>query len=490
VLLSIGAAVAALLVGGCASSLVSHGRIRTDRWHTTVERVERVRGLQLERDVAARVVSRDALAEVATRAIAEQWRPGELERYVDGLTAAGLWPPGRDYIAAYAAIIGEGGAGLYVPSERALYLVGEGRLPLSALFTTAVHRRDVGRETALAHEIVHALQHQAYPDLIWMAERVHDNDDLQLAVLAALEGDAVRYSYDAAEGPGLRPAPVDLARELVEMARREPMSEAPTLLREVVVASYALGYRLATLEASLLLDSPPASSEQLLHLDRRNERFIATSFEAFHDSLPAGCEFVHENSVGEIGIRVLMRRGAEDDAVAVADGWNGDRYLAARCDGRPALLWITRWDDERDAEQFEAAYRRIVVRIDGLLADSAAAAGERQGLIVRRHGVEVSIASAGMQPLLERAATARQAIVATVDEVADFYGFALPDSLDVPSVVRKTNAGLLSSPRQGSRPRLPARGRRPSGAGVSPETPRETDASGAACNTKDGGEAR
>ena len=34
------------------------------------------------------------------------------------------------------------------------------------------------------------------------------------------------------------------------------------------------------------------------------------------------------------------------------EGWNGDRYLAARCGGRRELLWLTVWDSEADAAEF------------------------------------------------------------------------------------------------------------------------------------------
>ena len=183
-------------------------------------------------------------------------------------------------------------------------------------------------------------------------------------------------------------------------------------------APYAEGYRLAADERGALLDDPPVSSEQVLHPERRREPFEAIDLAALHAELPAGCRFVIENSTGELGIAILLADLAAPDRMppaSASEGWAGDRYLAARCNDRREFVWLTVWDSEADAREFESAY---------LLVASAvrARANLRDTPIAQREGREVRIASPALAPhAAALLAHARRARVATLDEVFTFF---------------------------------------------------------------------
>ena len=242
--------------------------------------------------------------------------------------------------------------------------------------------------------------------LLWQ-----DQDDATQALAVAIEGDALRYGFEALGIPHL-PEPSTLRDELAGAGLDGALGRAPALLRLSLLVPYIEGYRLSYTEGPALRERPPLSTEQALHPERRYEPFLAYDLRALRTTLPGGCRFVSENSMGELGISILMR----DLADAPVDpeawyGWNGDRYVTARCDGRRAFVWISAWDSESDAAAFEAAYRGI--------ADAVAERGElTRAPQTRRHGPEVVAVSEALAPLVaELDALASRRTISTLQEL-------------------------------------------------------------------------
>jgi hypothetical protein len=352
---------AASLTAGCYQPIVSGGELRPDALETVLERAERARGIRSTSPADVRVVTSAQLSEVVQRTMMSGWDDGEIARYEESLVTVGLWPRGRRVADEITAMMSTEAIGLYGPEERALYVVSDPSIPMRVRFASAVAGRDFVREYALAHEIVHMLQHEAYPGLFAAILQIRDSDDASWAAQAAIEGDAVRYGF-AAMTESLPPPPArDFAASLAAAADNGPMAEHPRLIREGVVFPYARGYALATLEAELLLANPPASTEQALHASKRGEPFTALVLS--QRPLPSGCERLWTNSVGELGFSILLRdHGASPDAGAW-NGWDGDRYLAARCNGAREFMWLTTWDSESDAAEFADAYRAVAAEV-------------------------------------------------------------------------------------------------------------------------------
>jgi hypothetical protein len=113
---------------------------------------------------------------------------------------------------------------------------------------------------------------------------------------------------------------------------------------------------------------------------------------------------VYENTMGELQLSILF----EDLSDAPVDesaweGWDGDRYLAVRCHGVAALLWLTSWDSEEDAREFAVAYREIapaVARRAGL-AQPPLVSVEGDFVVVR--SPELSALDDALETLVERA---------------------------------------------------------------------------------------
>ena len=86
--------------------------------------------------------------------------------------------------------------------------------------------------------------------------------------------------------------------------------------------------------------------------------------------LPAGCRTLQRNTVGELQISVLFRDLSKDPDPAIWEGWNGDRYLVADCEGRTEWVWWTAWDSAADAAEFADAYFELAPAV-AARADSA-----------------------------------------------------------------------------------------------------------------------
>ena len=343
--------------------MVDDGRLQPEAFADVQTRVERARGIRATAPIDVRIVGGAELAEIVRRATLADWPHGTLEKYQESLVTVGLWPSDKNLLDQLAGTLGDEAVGLYVPEARALYVVDGAAVPLRVRLASMLAGRDLVVEYALAHELVHYLQHQAYPQIFDHIATLRHDDDAAWALQAAIEGDAVRYGFATFESMAAPPAPVDFATRVEEGIHSGALAKQPGLIRRGLVFPYAAGYRLSVLEASLLLDRPPASTEQALHPDKRWEPFLTIDVTAFRSSLPSACEAVYDNSLGELGLSILLHDHLADPDPVAWWGWDGDRYLVARCAGQREFVWLTAWDTEHDAEEFAGAYREIAASV-------------------------------------------------------------------------------------------------------------------------------
>ena len=405
------------LLGGCAHSLVQDGAVRPDLYEELVERTARTRGITPDRALPVRIITRSQIPELTRGSIETHWDSDSLDAYQDSLVALGLWPPDRDLVEEYVAVGSEESAGFYRPSHRTLYVVDDARIPFSLRLASWLTRRDVFRELALSHEIVHALQHQAHPWLLEEAIAWRQQDDAAMAIRAAIEGDATLYGFMVTMNASSRydlPAP-DLLRkgmdqEMENLRSDSALATTPALVRYSLPFPYVTGYGLSYEQGTALLEDPPISTEQVLHPKRRRS-FVAVDLRDARSLLPGGCRLLDENTLGEFGISILLR---DHDGTVSPDawqGWDGDRYLAARCGDQREFVWLTSWDSWADADQFARAYAEI-----------AGAVGARAMLTapprIERREHEVWIASEGLVAWTQQiAAAARRRRVSRLEEL-------------------------------------------------------------------------
>src|SRR5207244_4415159 len=163
-------------------------------------------------------------------------------------------------------------------------------------------------------------------------------------------------------------------RETIDDIERRLHGIAPTLaaeyprVPEIIRASLAFQYDAGTAftgwalaeggwsEVDRVEADPPASTEQVLHPARYfgvRDRPIEITLRGTEEMEAAGWHRILEDTLGELTIRVLARRGlTEDRARGVADGWGGDRLRALVRGDELLLVWVTAWDGTPDAIEF------------------------------------------------------------------------------------------------------------------------------------------
>lgn len=104
---------------------------------------------------------------------------------------------------------------------------------------------------------------------------------------------------------------------------------------------------------------------------------------------------IHEDTGGELGLRMVLETCFGDEGAELASGWGGDRYRISRlADGRLALQWAIAWDDATRAERFEKSVPRLsTCWSDALARDEARNVSNRlaPGLKIARSGAKVAI---------------------------------------------------------------------------------------------------
>jgi hypothetical protein len=362
---------AAAVLGGCgAYSMVEQGELRGREVRRMLARTAATRGLPLPERLDTRVIQRDELPQLLTRMFHDEWTEEELRAAQTTLAALGLWPGGLDLLAESIRLQGGEIAGLYSPQRRTLYVVEGAEAPQAVKTASAMSGRDLFVEFVLAHEIIHALQHQAFPRLFEITAEWKDQDDAVLALHAAIEGDALRYGFEVVSPD----APLPPVEQFVETQELDPQDarRIPALLRETLIFPYGAGYPLSLAEGKHLLARPPVSTEQVLHPAKRREAFASFDLSALQDVLPRGCRPVSENTAGELLISILLRDLDGSIDAGAWEGWDGDRYLVADCEGRPEFVWATAWDSEADAAEFAAAYAAIAAAVQSRAGLAAA----------------------------------------------------------------------------------------------------------------------
>ena len=268
----------------------------------------------------------------------------------DGMQAAyrlfGLLPDTLDLEKLLLDLYGEQVAGYYDPETSTLYGVeGGDRTQLRLI---------------LAHELVHALQHQYLPlDTLMSAK---EDGDRTAATQAVLEGHATLASI-ALLAPGVDVIHTqefwDTYKEQVRTSQSSMpiFATAPLILRESLIFPYVSGAEFMRWWAQS--NHPPlpsrgelpTSTEQVLHPDRYPADQPVTV--RFADST---AKVLFEDTFGELETQILLAsfRGAGVAGLEQPLGWGGDRYRVYETPGGPALVWLTAWDGEPQRDRFRA----------------------------------------------------------------------------------------------------------------------------------------
>jgi hypothetical protein len=253
------------------------------------------------------------------------------------------------------ALNSEGILGFFQPDDKKLYVVQD-----SDEFSPADERTYV-------HEYVHHLQEINF-DVKVTLDSTENNYDASRAFRALLEGDAtiaefiyLNQQMEPEEQEASEPPPSD--------ALNDALDAAPYIVIRTFVFPYVEGVDFAVqlyqgaggweaLDEALA--NPPASTEQVLHIQKyiSGELPIQVEMPELLWILGDGWEHVRTDNLGEIFIRGWLEADFSPQEAAIASsGWGGDAYsLFKGPDDQSLLVLPIVWDSDRDAEEF---YRTV-----------------------------------------------------------------------------------------------------------------------------------
>jgi hypothetical protein len=329
-----------------------------------LSRVVTARGLEAKRPVPGMLLDRAALIARVKEHVARELPPEAIRNEGLALQLFGFVPTEFDYEAAQYRLLEDQLAGYYEPSDGTMYMASD--------------LGDQEAEATLAHELVHALQDERW-NLENRSKYVAGDGDRSEAVSALAEGDATSAMFDVliahgGQGGSTRSA-IDVPDEVFAEQIREGMNQGPGAASpHVMRTSLAAPYIYGTLFVHALRrrggwaavdgawDSPPATTEQILHVDKwlSREPAIAVAAPPFA-TLGPGWGVADEDSEGELGTRLAFEEWMDPKAAAATSAdWGGDRGVLVTSGDKAAYAWRLRYDGAPSSDsRADRAFRAI-----------------------------------------------------------------------------------------------------------------------------------
>ena len=245
----------------------------------------------------------------------------------------------------------------------------------------------LAHERTYVNEYVNHLQAVNF-DIKAKYDATEGNEDARQALRAVLEGDSGIGEYIYATEHF---TPEEQAASILEPSDefRAAINFAPYIAIRNFIFPFAEGLNFAVQlfqsaggwgVLNLALETPPASTEQILHLDKyaAGEMPISIEMPDLGGVLGSEWEHVRTDVLGELFILAWLETDFSQQAASIAaTGWGGDAYsLFEGPNGQGLLVLATAWDTEQDAEEFFAVVQQHAeARSSANWLDSAIAPG-------------------------------------------------------------------------------------------------------------------
>ena len=346
--------VAALALAACARSQRAQDPY-AQAVADAVPKIEKETGLNFRRAPEYKVRSREEMRAFLDKLFNEEKSARDIAAQQTLLRRLGAIPDTLDLRRLMLDLYTEQVAGLYDPRTKVLYLVQGSDTDLATLNFT------------VEHELVHALQDQ-YMDLD-SVENIKGDDDRSLAAAAVIEGQATLVPLQSMLGQGAEfPGGWERVREAIRenQSSMPVMARTPQFLQEILIFPYLSG---AEFMHQFQKERPghmpynaelPTSTSQIMH---EKEYFQTPPEQPITVRLPAptGGTVEYDNVMGEFTTKVVLFEVLRDQnqSVAAADGWRGDRYALVKTPQGEGLAWIMLFHSAVDAGEFAQAMRSL-----------------------------------------------------------------------------------------------------------------------------------
>lgn len=372
-----------LASAGCAPyAAAGRSAVNPDRFAEIKSGLAVLRGLDFKGEVPVEVQGKEEMRRHFESSLEQEYGDEKLKNMALAYAKLGLYPEALDlkkslldfYTAQVAAFYDARAKKLVLPEDLAA-----GILPGAE---ESAGLRTMMGDMVLAHELTHALQDQHFS----LEDRLRPSseDDKTIAFHAVAEGDATvagfAYLFRETDDKFL-----ELINQTVQdsiRVARSTLTDAPEAVVEELLFQYYGGVSLVSRVlrdkgwsgVNLLYRIPPLSTEQILHPEKFFELPDPPTRVGLKDlSGLFGPDWreIENNVLGELMVQVLFRRFvAEAEAKRIAEGWDGDRFVAFQREKETAFVWATVWDSSRDAQEFLRGY-------NGILGKKYAGSGQR-----------------------------------------------------------------------------------------------------------------
>jgi len=341
-----------------------------------VAQVPPIRELQPTKDVPYQMISKDDftnyLLSTQNEDTTPEWRAAE-ERFLKRL---GLLPQDASLDQLLLQLYTAEVAAYYNPADGHFYII-QRDAPFGPVDKVTV-----------AHEYTHALQDQHF-DL--EGSRIKDPaaGDAALAQLSVIEGDATLTSQNWLRDNLTEQEQLQLLTDALAQQSGDQLASMPLILRRELEFPYTEGFMFTTSVWGLggydavdqAIQTPPASTEQILHDDKYYSQEQPVAVTPVDDStlLGDGWSNVYQQTMGELNIQVLATGGeappvdvpglpAQWPHAEVAAGWGGDRLnmYENATNGGWVIDWETAWDTPADSDEFSQRIAELTSSFQGV----------------------------------------------------------------------------------------------------------------------------
>ncbi len=363
-----------LLQTGCTSYLVvSGGEVKQDKVQEIKHGLAEMRGLDFTSEVPIEVKSKAAIKKYLEASLIRDYGEEKLKNISIAYGKLGLLPEGLDLKEALLNFYADQVVAFYDPKAKKLFLPAEwvGGMAINAVQFLA--QRDIMGEMVLAHELTHALQEQHFS--IGEKLDILGNDDKTLALRCVVEGDALLagfgYLFGFLDEENIAQVNDSVVGNIDE-TRSTLSDEIPVAIMEQLLFQYYGGVSFVSrylnergwLGINRIYSDPPLSTEQVLHPEKyidNPDPPTRISLGALSLLFPAGWTEIEDNVLGEFMIRVLFTEFfSKKKGISVAEGWDGDRFIAFRDGDKTSFIWAAVWDSVDDAEEFTDNYQKLL----------------------------------------------------------------------------------------------------------------------------------
>ncbi len=328
----------------------------------TVRELSEITGLRATRSVPHASMSREDLRKYIQNKIKEEVKPEEIRTEELMLKKFGFLPRDFNLESATVELLTEQAAAFYDYHKRRLYILDS--------------NADVMQQTALVHELAHALADQHFK-LAKFIRTAESGDDSAMARMAVMEGQASWLTFEILSrkmGRSLKDSPAflkNMAETMNSSTGQFPvLDKAPLYMRETLMFPYTQGmlFQQGLVEKwdkaafTEIFRRPPVSTQQILHPALYFTHVMPSRPKA--PPLPDAHKYrkSFEGSLGELDHAMLLRQYAGKPAEALAEKWKGCAFqiVEEKRGNRAMLAYVSEWQSPEAAREFFAHYRSIL----------------------------------------------------------------------------------------------------------------------------------